>query len=213
MLCTGSLNMEKLFSSNAPLKAVRDFACEFYYKDQIVASNLDFGKIFNTGFLVLGKQLLEHTSYDALMSSLESEGASYDGGDQGYLNWYIQTHGVAFEHLDVTYNYALDYHYPFRSKLPKVIHFTGTKPWLDGGGSGKGLVDRFFYDGAHRVMRHLLDEVRSSGLNDVRFMVSRDVRIGWCIRMSHKVLGRLHRWTLGRLVQWMKLKYIKRTTG
>jgi lipopolysaccharide biosynthesis glycosyltransferase len=191
MLCTGLLNREELFSSNAPLKAVLDYGCRVYYRDEIEASSLDLSKIINTGFLVLGKKLLEYTSYDSLMSYLEREGSSYDGSDQGYMNWYIQKLDIPFETLDVTMNYALDPYYPFRFSVPKIIHFTGAKPWLHGGVAESSFEDRLFYKAAKRVTEGLTGEFRIFGLMGVRMRIRRDIVIGWLIRMSQMVIGGL----------------------
>ncbi len=112
------------------LIAVRDYGAAHYYQEKLNELNLDPQMIINTGVLICKGNAL-NTDWRMVFGDIPAS-SSYDGSDQGYLNYYLQHVAVTLKCLleDVRYNYALDPCYP--ACHPKVIvHFTGVcKPWL-----------------------------------------------------------------------------------
>jgi lipopolysaccharide biosynthesis glycosyltransferase len=152
IFCAGSI--ELLFQekySSYPLWAVRDFACGTYYSDQIENVSLNASRIINSGLLLINREFTRQLTYVDLIKILRTEGVSYDGGDQGYLNWLISRKGISIGRLDPSMNYPLDPHWPRRLTPPALIHFTGKKPWE---GSPRRLSkDYFIYKVAIRYLR------------------------------------------------------------
>ncbi len=112
------------------LIAVRDYGAAHYYRRRLEELNLDAAKIINAGVLICKGEALK-TDWRKAFGSIPAS-SSYDGGDQGYLNFYLQHVAANLDcfHEEVKYNYAMDPCYP--PCHPKVIvHFTGVcKPWL-----------------------------------------------------------------------------------
>ena len=109
--------------------AVRDFACNKYYSQEISILGLDSGKIFNSGCFILNRSILDSLNYFDLISSISGSDKSYDGGDQGYFNFVIQNSEVKLGILPLRFNYPLDVNYPYVWIPPILVHFSGEKPW------------------------------------------------------------------------------------
>lgn len=112
--------------------AARDFACDKYYSREISELHLDPHKIFNTGLFVINRSILDVLTYDELISTITNSAKSYDGGDQGYLNFVVQNSSLNFGRLPLRFNYPLDTNYPYVWWPPSLIHFSGEKPWSSG---------------------------------------------------------------------------------
>jgi hypothetical protein len=92
-----------------------------------------FGKL-NTGVMVINRPLLCDPAYQRMLEIARS-GVSYDGGDQGVVNAYVnQSSGDVAGELDPGYNVLVRAKKVgqweiFRDRL-KVLHFVnGLKPW------------------------------------------------------------------------------------
>lgn len=118
-------NVDLLLSSalnNLPFWACKDYGCPVYYKDRI--SEELKGKLFNGGLQVINKPLLKDSFLEELVP-----GESFDGSDQGYLLNYFIKKKITIGYLPDEYNYAIqDTYYP-RIDNPRIIHYTGRKPW------------------------------------------------------------------------------------
>lgn len=128
MLCIGDISY--LFCehlNNENIWAVRDTA-PYYLKKQRELG-LDTNLTFNAGTVVFNKPVL---GLDIVKMIHDGNLFSYDGGDQGYLNYYCQKFNKSFGFIPNGYNYVLDQTMP---QLPKeqrfVVHFTGqnANPW------------------------------------------------------------------------------------
>jgi lipopolysaccharide biosynthesis glycosyltransferase len=130
ILCVSKITslLESQFH-NEYFLAVRDYSCGKYYGERINMIGLNENLIFNTGLLVLNKNILELLNFEKIIRILESDVISYDGGDQGLLNYIFQKLTIPVTFLPGTYNDALDFNYPVSFAFPKLIHFTGPKPW------------------------------------------------------------------------------------
>jgi lipopolysaccharide biosynthesis glycosyltransferase len=131
MLCLGSI--ASLISKNefsAPLSAVRDYAVDVHYPRAREVVGARTGPIFNTGCLIVNREVTSFFTYRQLLSAIRLQGTSYDGGDQGYVNWAIHRHGILCQELPIKFNFTLDPHYPAIFQHPVFVHFTGRKPWL-----------------------------------------------------------------------------------
>jgi lipopolysaccharide biosynthesis glycosyltransferase len=112
------------------LIAIHDHASEHYYTGRLEELKLNPDRIINAGVLIFQKEALQ-IDWLTEFSRIPTE-FSYDGGDQGYLNFYLQhiNPGLSYLMEDVKFNYALDPYYP-RCFSKKIVHFTGPrKPWL-----------------------------------------------------------------------------------
>ena len=109
--------------------AVRDHACAKYYPLEISRLGLNSLNIFNTGCFVINRSILNVINYNDLISKVSKVTKSYDGGDQGYLNFLIQNSNIIFGELPLRYNYPLDINYPIIWQPPSLVHFAGVKPW------------------------------------------------------------------------------------
>lgn len=110
--------------------AVPDYGSRHYYSDKLQELKLDADRIINAGMMIFQQEALQ-VDWLAEFSRLPAS-CSYDGGDQGYLNYYLQhvNPGLKYFMEDVKFNYALDAHYP-ACNSKAIIHFTGSwKPWL-----------------------------------------------------------------------------------
>jgi lipopolysaccharide biosynthesis glycosyltransferase len=112
------------------LIAVRDWGAAHYYRQMLFDLNLDPEKIINAGVLICKGNALR-TDWRAVFGDIPAS-SSYDEGDQGYLNFYLQHAHANLDFFieDVRYNYALDPCYP-PCHTKAIVHFTGVcKPWL-----------------------------------------------------------------------------------
>ncbi|MEI6021044.1 MAG: glycosyltransferase [Bacteroidota bacterium] len=131
MLCLGEI--EELSSSkynSHNFWAVRDYACSKYYRKSLKTYDLMAKKVFNTGMFLANRNLLNELSYDSLIEQTASKIFSYDGGDQGYLNQYFKKNEIENKFLHPKFNYATDRNWPLTIHLPKMLHYTGPKPWI-----------------------------------------------------------------------------------
>lgn len=103
-----------------------------YYSREISELHLDPDKIFNTGCFVINRSILDVLTYDELISTVTNSAKSYDGGDQGYLNFIVQNSSLNLGKLPLRFNYPLDTNYPYVWRPPSLIHFSGEKPWSSG---------------------------------------------------------------------------------
>ena len=188
ILITGKIR--HLFSASLndpPISAAIDFAYQNYYKQSLNGLGLLFENIFNTGFFILNRDILLHIPYKRILNLIYSEAKSYDGGDQGYLNWLIYHLEIPIKTLDITYNFPLDPNYPLRLTLPKVIHFTGTKPWL---GRSKFIFGEYLiYKVANRFQH--INYGKKSTITRFKVVILERIWIkciliiGWKIRFVH----------------------------
>jgi lipopolysaccharide biosynthesis glycosyltransferase len=93
-----------------------------------------FGK-FNTGVMVINRPLLCDRVFDRLMQ-IANSGVSYDGGDQGVINAYMDEADLAAGDLDAAYNVLVrakkEGEWNALKDRLKVLHFVnGLKPWSD----------------------------------------------------------------------------------
>ena len=109
--------------------AVRDLACGIYYSQSLDEIGLNPDQIFNTGCVVLNRSILNRLKYKELVDFTIDSGKSYDGSDQGYLNYAIQKFGVPWGELPLKFNCVTDSSYPLLWRYPLLLHFTGEKPW------------------------------------------------------------------------------------
>jgi Glycosyl transferase family 8 len=109
--------------------AARDFACYKYYPLEISTIGLDPLRIFNSGCFILNRSILNVLNYKNLISAISTTAKSYDGGDQGYLNFIVQNSDIIFGELPIRFNYPLDTNYPLLWWPPTLVHFSGEKPW------------------------------------------------------------------------------------
>lgn len=109
--------------------AGKDYACNKYYKQGLSLLHLDPNKIFNTGTMVINKEWLNEETHNKIRQ-FSIDNISYDGGDQGYINSYVQKMHIPIGYLDVKYNQALDPYFPV-SGCPVFVHFSGGdgNPW------------------------------------------------------------------------------------
>lgn len=130
VLCVGDIG--ELFSSmfdDKDLFAAKDTARHYYSQQMNFDLNMELNFnagviIFNRSFLNKREEFLDLLQMNALYS--------YDGGDQGYLNYYCQKFNIPFGFMDNKYNYVLDPNMPCVNKREiRIIHFTGIKPWSD----------------------------------------------------------------------------------
>lgn len=126
---TRSVDLQGLAMQAEPIGAVRDFACEKYYSRELESVGLAADRIINTGFLLIRDSFSNLFTANQLMRQILESGKSYDGGDQGYLNWFLQQNGIAVRFLSPDLNRPLDVFYPLTLRPPSVVHFTGLKPW------------------------------------------------------------------------------------
>jgi hypothetical protein len=103
----------------------------FYYGDSIKNLGLEPRKMFNTGCFILNRSILKSLSYEKLISEVSNSDHSYDGSDQGYLNYLVQKLEISYGELPLHVNYPLDVYYPLVLRPPALVHFTGAKPWND----------------------------------------------------------------------------------
>jgi lipopolysaccharide biosynthesis glycosyltransferase len=91
ILCVSKITslLESKFN-NETILAVRDYSCGKYYGEKINKIGLNENLIFNTGLLVLNREILEVLNFDKIIRILGSGVISYDGGDQGLLNYIFQ---------------------------------------------------------------------------------------------------------------------------
>ncbi len=130
LMCLSSL--KKLLSPDLnafQFLAARDYASPFYFPSEIENLSLNPDTLFNTGCFILNRSILDLLSYENLISEITNTDNSYDGSDQGYLNYIVQKFNVSFGELPVHFNYPLDINYPLTLRPPALIHFTGEKPW------------------------------------------------------------------------------------
>ncbi len=115
-----------------PFYACRDTAWKVYYPTQVADIGLNGHMIFNGGTMIYNRDRFP-TLYENLMQSIASGFCkSYDGGDQGYLNHYLQATGVEVGFLPQGFNVVLDKNMPAVSPAEQhIIHFTGrnANPW------------------------------------------------------------------------------------
>lgn len=154
ILCLGHVPFRELASRVQILGASRDYACTLYYSTELAVFGLDVDTVINTGFLVIKRDFQEAFSARELIKEVKQRGVSYDGGDQGFLNWFIQQRQIPLTFLDMTFNRPLDINYPIHSKPPSMLHFTGPKPW-EKGASKK--VNMFFRPLYKLAIRHTGD--------------------------------------------------------
>jgi len=115
-----------------PFYACRDTASITYYPQRIADIGLDRNLIFTGGTMIYNRCVLPGLHEKVVSAILSGCCQSYDGGDQGYLNHYMQSSGIEVGYLPSGYNYVLDAHMP---RLPDyeqyLIHFTGknANPW------------------------------------------------------------------------------------
>ena len=134
LLCVSKITslFEIEFSDKAFL-AVKDYACGRYYGEVINKIGLNANLVFNTGLMVLNRKILDDLDFSKITRFLESDMESYDNGDQGLFNFIFQKLNISVTFLPVEYNDALDFNYPVSFTFPKLIHFTGFKPWNSNG--------------------------------------------------------------------------------
>jgi len=140
MLCISDLSELFTFKMNAPIVACEDFGSVHYYPNQIKECGLDINhKFVNTGLMMFERPYIGAEFYKQLINTFSTY-KTYDQGDQGYINAYIQHNKLNVEPLLPTkYNYALDGHYPrYNISDISIIHYTGMKPW-------DGLYDNLPY--------------------------------------------------------------------
>jgi len=130
LLCASDISalLESNLSESVFL-TVRDFACGIYYGEKIKEIGISADLIFNTGFMVLNKEILKMVNYNKIIQMLNANITSYDEGDQGLFNCIFQELQIPVTFLPIVYNDALDFNYPLSFSIPKFIHFTGSKPW------------------------------------------------------------------------------------
>lgn len=131
LMCVGDIS--QLFEaglSEFQILAVRDYACLSYYSPEIISAGLEPELIFNTGCLILNRSLLDSCSFSEFVLKLLPSATSYDGGDQGYLNFICQAKNLQLHLLSLRFNYPLDSNYPLIPIKPALIHFSGDKPWV-----------------------------------------------------------------------------------
>jgi lipopolysaccharide biosynthesis glycosyltransferase len=115
-----------------------------------------FGKL-NTGVMVVNRSLLTDRVYERMLEIARS-GVSYDGGDQGVVNAYLdQSSGGVAGELDPGYNVFVSAKQTgqwgvYRNRL-RVLHFVNAlKPWATDH-QHDGLFDAEFkrwWDDAYR---------------------------------------------------------------
>lgn len=130
MLCVGDCSL--LWSEHLdtlPFYAVRDVATIFYYQQILEEIGLDHNLLFNAGTMVFNREFI----FDDFLTELRSSVlTSFDGGDQGYLNHYLQRNKRRFGFLPLEYNFCLDEHFPrMKEDVARIVHFTGSNanPW------------------------------------------------------------------------------------
>jgi glycogenin glucosyltransferase len=119
---------------------------------------------FNSGVMVLEPS---KKTFDDMMTALAGS-ASYDGGDQGFLNlfftnWYAMpvehrlTAGFNMHHFILQFLVAHPSLKPM-AKEAKVIHYTMQKPWLTPTMTGGSELWWRMYYGVHPEAQHLWDK-------------------------------------------------------
>lgn len=177
LMCVGDIS--PLFDpslSKFQLMGVRDFACLSYYSLEITDAGLEPEIIFNTGCLVLNRSLFDSFTFQEFVFDIMPSATSYDGGDQGYLNFVCQTKNLQLHLLPLRFNFPLDSNYPSNFAKPALIHFSGDKPWFSAPKSppwDKGLY-RYY-----RFQSRSLPGIIKYVLGD--YLVS----ILWIVRLLH----------------------------
>jgi lipopolysaccharide biosynthesis glycosyltransferase len=171
ILCVSTIT--SLLESNfqcEPFLAVKDYSCGRYYGEAIneIGLNIDF--IFNTGLLVLNKQILEFLDFTTISRILELDAISYDGGDQGLFNYIFQKLKIPVTFLPVSYNDALDFNYPISFTFPKLVHFTGPKPWISE--NKIKFYDKRYYVFYKYIMKFYKNYPRRTG---IRFLIKKQI--------------------------------------
>jgi lipopolysaccharide biosynthesis glycosyltransferase len=133
MLCIGEPGY--LWSDSfgsLPFYAVRDTAAIHHHPEVIRRLYLDQNRLFNCGLYVYHPALLPNMHDDLVELIRAGALRSYSGGEQGYLNHYMQYRNVEVGFLPPEYNYCMD---EFMPRVPldaiRILHFAGDwgKPW------------------------------------------------------------------------------------
>jgi len=181
MLCVG--NIDYLFGvelNDYDMAAVRDFACYKYYKNNIDRLRLSASEIINSGCLVINRSVLNRISFFEMLPLLQVEDLSYDRGDQGYWNYFVRYFNISVSLIDIQFNYPLDVNSPLKLSLPKIIHYTGHKPWDD---TNRILVSQKIFYFFYRKF--------SSGFNTYKFIDTLLLYVGWIVWNSNKIIFKL----------------------
>lgn len=133
MLCVGDCS--QLWGElPLPIYAYKDWGAKFYYQHRVEQLGLNQNRIINTGAVVLHPSKLPEDFASRFLDLIrDNKLRSYDSGDQGYVNQYLQEFcEVEIGQLPQAYNCCLDRHTPQLSdEYKRIVHFTGgnAKPW------------------------------------------------------------------------------------
>jgi hypothetical protein len=133
MLCVGDCSY--LWSDRLgrrPFYACRDTAAIHWHEESILRLQLAETLLFNCGVYVYHPAQLPRLHDDMLRLIRNGFLRSYSGGEQGYLNHYMQLKHVEVGWLPAEYNYCMDEHMTRVPELAiKLLHFAGQygKPW------------------------------------------------------------------------------------
>ncbi|KAI3634763.1 hypothetical protein MIR68_007144 [Amoeboaphelidium protococcarum] len=131
-------NVDHLFKSSAEFAAVLNYESPFS-KFQYQANNISLSQTFNTGLMVIKPSLNTFNQMVGMFRSL----SSYNGGDQGFINAYLQslqqhsnTSSIITKVLPLEYNVNKMMAKYNRSRMPPMesifgLHFVRQKPWYD----------------------------------------------------------------------------------
>lgn len=176
--------------------AARDLAGHRYYFDAMARAKVDPCEVFNTGCFVANRRVLESLTYATLVRASMSGLSSYDGGDQGYLNAYFASKDLPWGELPISYNFTSDLNYPIQLVPPRILHFTGTKPWVDDGpDTGWDAWFHMRYRELEAELARRASEGTAPPRLHSRILDSRTVRCAWSARtaklLPHKAVAML----------------------
>lgn len=103
----------------------------------------------NSGYMVVDPSAIDHR----LLSEIARSGKSYDGGDQGVINLYLEAVGD-YEILPIQYNLIKRWLDRKPQKLWAMIrdneaiglHFVGRKPWQPGGDPKYKALEKIWHE-------------------------------------------------------------------
>lgn len=133
MMCVGDCSY--LFSDNLgelSYYATRDLAAHVHHSETMKRLLLREELMFNCGVTVYHPHLLPEL-HDKMLDDIRGGMLhTYDGGDQGYLNQYMQLNNIEVGWLPPEYNCCIDVYMPqVPRESMRIVHFAGekAKPW------------------------------------------------------------------------------------